>query len=36
MAQKMVRLAILLLHTNLASPAACDDKMVNLKVIMAI
>ena len=35
MARKMVRLAVLLSHTNLASPAACDDKMAILKAIMA-
>ena len=35
MARKMFRLAILSSHTNLASPAACDDKMAILKAIMA-
>ena len=35
MAQKMVRLAILSSHTNLALPAVCDDKMANPKAIMA-
>ena len=35
MARKMLRLAVLSLHTNLASPAMCDDKMVNPKAIMA-
>ena len=35
MAQKVLCLTILSLHTNLASPAVCDDKMVVLKAIMA-
>ena len=35
MARKVLRLAILSSHTNLASPAACDDKMAISKAIMA-
>ena len=35
MARKVLRLTILSSHTNLASPAACDNKMANLKAIMA-
>ena len=36
MARKVLRLAILSSHTNLASPAACDDKMAVSKAIMAV
>ena len=36
MARKVLRLTILSSHTNLASPAACDDKMAILKAIMAV